>query len=136
MPRPRKIVDCNDLEKRINAYFDGVDAYNSNPDNVIKKFYTWADLLLYLGVHQSTVDMWINNTETYIGYKDCILTAQLRLQAQIEQMGLQDGKKTGIVAFMLKQKHYGGYTDKPISAADSINVNVNLQGMGHKDAFG
>ena len=51
-------------------------------------------------------------------------------------MGFQDGKKTGIVAFMLKQKHYGGYTDKPISAADSINVNVNLQGMGHKDAFG
>lgn len=136
MARPRKIVDCEDLKRHIDAYFESIDKYNSNPEVAVKKYYTWADLLLFLGVHQSTVDTWLNNPETYEGYKDYILTAQLKLQAQIEQMGLQDGKKTGIVAFMLKQKHYGGYTDKPISAADSINVNVNLQGMGHKDAFG
>lgn len=136
MARPRKIVNCDDLKRHIDAYFESVDSYNSNENNTEKKYYTWADLLLFLGVHQSTVDTWLNNTEIYEGYKDCILNAQLRLQAQIEQLGFQDSKKTGIVAFMLKQKHYGGYTDKPISAADSINVNVNLNGMGHKDAFG
>lgn len=136
MARPRKIVDSEDLKRHIKGYFDSVDEYNNNPDNTVKKYYTWADLLLFIGVHQSTIDTWLTETETYDGYKDCILDAQLRLQAQIEQMGFQESKKTGIVAFMLKQKHYGGYTDKPVSAADSINVKVTLEGTGHKDAFG
>lgn len=136
MARPRKIVDSEDLKRHITAYFDSVDKYNDDENVIVKKYYTWADLLLFLGVHQSTVDTWLNDPETYEGYKDHILDAQLRLQAQIEQIGFQDSKKTGIVAFMLKQKHYGGYTDKPVSAADSINVKVTLNGTGHKDAFG
>ena len=128
MARPRKIVDAEDLQRHIDAYFNSVDTS--------KDYYTWPDLLLFLNVTQTTVDKWLTDSDTYPGFADIIKFAQLKLQSQMEKIGLVDGKKTGMIAFMLKQKHYGGYTDKPISAADSINVNVNLQGMGHKDAFG
>lgn len=128
MARPRKIENAEDLQRHIDAYFNSVDRETD--------FYTWPDMLLFLSVTQTTVDRWLSDTDTYPGYADVIKFAQLKLQSQMEKIGLVDGKKTGMIAFMLKQKHYGGYTDKPISAADSINVNVNLQGMGHKDAFG
>ena len=136
MARPRIIADSEDLQRHVNAYFDSVDKNNSNTDSPVKDYYTWPDLLLFLGVTQPTVDRWLTETETYPGYKDVMQVAMLRLQSQIEKMGFGDSKKTGIVAFMLKQKHYGGYTDKPVSAADSINVKVTLEGTGHKDAFG
>ena len=120
----------------IDAYFNKVDEYNNNENNVVKDYYTWPDLLLFLGATQPTVDRWLSDTENYPGFKEVMEVAMLRLQSQIEKMGFGDSKKTGIVAFMLKQKHYGGYTDKPVSAADSINVKVTLNGTGHKDAFG
>lgn len=136
MARPRKIVDCNDLKRHIDAYFESIDSYNNNPDNIVKKYYTWPDLLIFLDVTPKTIENWKSNGESFPGYQEVIEKACLRLQSQMESLGLSDGKKTGMVAFMLKQNHYGGYTDKPVSAADSINVKVTLEGTGHKDAFG
>ena len=135
MARPRKIETAEDLQRNINAYFDSVDNNNANPDNA-KDYYTWPDLLIFLGVTQTSADRWITDSEVYPGFKDIIEMAQLKIQAQLVKTALVDSKKTAISAFLLKQKHNGGYTDKPISAADSINVKVTLDGTGHKDAFG
>lgn len=136
MAKPRTIKDVESLKAAINAYFKSVDDYNKSNETGEKMYYTWPDMLLSMNMTESGIKRWINEPDKYPGFLEQLEIAEMKMQAQLTRTGLNDGKKTGIIAFLLKQKHYGGFTDKPISAADSINVNVNLQGMGHKDAFG
>lgn len=133
--RPRKYETAEALSKAIDSYFDSVDKHNQdNPDG--KMFYTWPDMCLFLNVDNDTIATWLNKPDIYKGFSVPVKRAELRMQAELEQMGRREANKTGIVAYLTKQKHYGGYSDKPANDNGTVTVKVDIAGVKGEDAFG
>ena len=134
MSRQRKLDSAAAVARGVDAYFAHLERKNrEQPERI--RYPTWPGLCCFLGVGRDTLARWVQNEDgQYPGYAEVLQRAAMRLQDALEQAGMSDPKKAGFLVFLLKQKQYGGYTDKP--AADALDVRVELRGMGGQDAFG
>lgn len=135
MAKRRKYDSAAQLTRGIKAYFARIERHNAaDPDSC--QYPTWPGLCLALDVTYDTIAAWRRNEGgQYPGYAEALDKAFLQLQASLEQLALENGKKTSIAAFLLKQKQYGGYSDRPASAEDTRRVQVDIQGVDSEEAF-
>lgn len=131
MARPKKHSDPLELEKKINDYFDSVDTDDVPP--------IWEELLLVLGITRNTWETYKNPvipeniTEEekvkITAVSDCIKKAEGRFTAELAKYGLRHPNKQAMAMFLLKQKHYGGYTDKQEIEHKDLKIDVKINGI-------
>lgn len=121
----RKYKTPEELEEKINAYFDECD------NNCT--LYSEAGLALHLGVTDVTLNRW-RTGEVCKDLKETVEMAFLRIKEQI----LTDPRysEKGMVPyriFLLKQEKFGGYQDR-MEAKTDLSVNVKFgAGMDESD---
>ena len=131
MAGKRKYTDAPELVKKIDEYFDSVDTEDVPP--------IWEELLLYLGITRNTWESYrdpvipenIQDSEKvkYIAISDAIKKAEGRFTAELAKYGLRHPNKQAMAMFLLKQKHYGGYTDKQEIEHKDLKIDVKINGI-------
>lgn len=126
--------DPNKLQEAVNDYFS-----RCKEENILPIF---PELLLHLDITRNTWDAYIadpdidndkyNTDSKYkksidnkIQRSDIIKKAQMRLEAAMTREAAES--KSSAPIFFLKQKFYGGYTDKQeIQAVGDVKISVKL----------
>ena len=118
-----------DFKASIEEYFN-----NCERDNILPLF---PELLLHLDV---SLDSWNNylNPPSIDNLRYRVAAeakkAELRLEAAISRVATTTNKPTGAI-FLLKQPHYGGYTDKQITevGGTDVPITINLKTSSGED---
>lgn len=138
MGRPSKYKTAAEIEQAIDDYFAKVDAENkANPDKACPPIY--EELLLHLDITKNTWDSYINPeyTENMTeeikrnkqALSDAVKKAEHRLSAELAKFGAKYPNRASLVIFFLKQKHYGGYTDKQEIEHKDMKIDISINGV-------
>lgn len=132
-----------DFKALIDEYFN-----NCERDNILPLF---PELLLHLDISLDSWNNYLNPPSIdNLRYKNDIdyrrrmdnkyryaaeaKKAELRLEAAISRVATTTNKPTGAI-FLLKQPHYGGYTDKQITevGGTDVPITINLKTSSGED---
>lgn len=127
-----------EIEQAIDDYFAKVDAENqATPDKACPPLF--EALLLHLDITRNTWDSYINpeitdnmTQEVQVEKKrisDAIKKAEHRLSYELSQFGMKYPNRASLVIFFLKQKHYGGYTDKQEIEHKDMKIDISINGI-------
>lgn len=110
------------LENKCNQYFSSCEEGGRK--------YTQPGLILFLGIAESTFNVWLNNDKgKYTEVSEVLKKAMLRMRDDLEQRG------DTMSLFRLKQPCYGGYADRPCEeVGGGISVSVSFGGEEGKVA--
>lgn len=140
--KPLKITSTK-LEKIINEYFEYCDVTCKTPlypELLIKCDLlreTWED---YRSWDEDIDKQRYENDENYrerinerIKIKALCKKAELRLESSMSNLAI-NGKNTGAI-FLLKQKPYGGYTDKQVTeiGGTDVPISITIKGADGKE---
>lgn len=109
-----------ELEAAIDNYFAEHNTDDNTPD--------WDDMLRKLNISKTTSERYLYDEE-YIkqGYGEAIKKAIGYFTSFWTKYGINHSNCQSLVIFMLKQVHYGGYTDKQqIEQSGSVKVEFNI----------
>ena len=104
-----------ELDEQCKAYFDDCDAEERAP--------TLPGLLLWLGVTEKEWNIWMQGTpgSGYSKHPRVCQKALLEMRDRLEQ------RKDTAAIFLLKQRNYGGYSDRPDpNTAGGIKIHVSF----------
>ena len=132
-----KFRTAAEIEKAIDEYFASVDEENkANPDKACPPIY--EALLLHLDITKNTWDSYINPSitenmtqETVVEkmrISDAVKKAEHRLTTELAKFGAKYPNRASLVIFFLKQKHYGGYTDKQEIEHKDPKIDISING--------
>lgn len=127
-----------EIEQAIDEYFLQVDKENkANPDKACPPIF--ESLLLHLDITRNTWDSYINpeitenmTQEMQIEKRrisDVVKKAEHRLSAELAKFGAKYPNRASLVIFFLKQKHYGGYTDKQEIEHKDMKIDISINGV-------
>lgn len=127
-----------EIEKAIDGYFAKVDKENkANPDKACPPII--EDLWTHLGITRNTWDSYINpeyneNIPEDIklnkqAISDSVKKAEHRLTAELAKFGMKYPNRASLVIFFMKQKHYGGYTDKQEIEHKDMKIDIKINGI-------
>lgn len=133
MGRPKKYANKEDLENKINSYFDWCDSqkqelYNDKGQitKVISKPYTVSGLCLYLGITRETLNQYEDNND----YSDTIKRAKMRIENDVEE-GIMTGR-INTISGIFNLKNNFGWKDKQeiqqeVNGAVGLNIIIGNQ---------
>lgn len=120
--KPLKFRNIEELEKKINLYFEYCDnftktIYEDGEEKIISapKPYTVTGLALYLGMSKDT----LINYHGKAGYKDIIERAKLRIHAYAEEQLFTNNRQA---AMIFNLKNNWGWKDKTEQEVDLNNT--------------
>ena len=148
MARPRKWSDPTKLQKAIDEYFDSLPKgvppiweeimlkldITANTWELYKAGLSGDDLSLYnsLSSNQHRTKLEDNEYKRLSNIQDdseLIKKTEQRMTAAIVRTAYSDPHYTGLAAYLTKQKHYGGYTDKQqTDNGGSMSIDIKLSG--------
>lgn len=127
-----KYRTAKELEEKINSYFARVEEVNDTPP-------IWEELLGYLGITKNTWDTYKSGQSTEnmsdeekiekIRISEVIKKAEEHLSSELVKYGLKNPNRQSLIIFFLKQKHYGGYTDKQEIEHKDLKIDVKINGV-------
>ena len=121
MARPRKYDTPEKLDKAIADYFAYMETTDQAP--------TWANMLLYLNISQSTVLRYQEDKGDYKGFGDPIKKAELMHCDYWQQLALKKPNMAVFCMFELKQPHNGGFRDKPKDdPTHTVSLDIKISG--------
>lgn len=97
----RPCATAPELDLACKSYFDLCDSQEP------PRHPTFPGLLLYLGVTPKTWRAWADGEKGYTKFSPICQKALLEIRDRLEQ------RKDAAAIFLLKQKNYGGYSDRP-----------------------
>jgi hypothetical protein len=113
IPRNRIYDTVEELEDRINAYFDWCDTQRvampssgNNPPKLVNMPYTMSGLCLYLNIDLETFDKYSKNEY----YRELLENARLRVESWLEVQGLLGVTNSAMTMFSLKNRF--GWRDR------------------------
>ena len=131
MARPRKHNNAEELQKLIDGFFAKAAEDDIPP--------IWEDLLTLMGISKNTWDSYKdpvitdNITESekvnIIAVSEVIKKAEQKFTAEMAKFGLRHPNRQSMAMFLLKQKHYGGYTDKQEIEHKDLKIDVKINGI-------
>lgn len=130
--RPMKFKSPEELEKKIESYFDWCDSRTrvkhlvtkDGVHEVVESFprpYTVEGLAVYLKTNRQT----LLNYNDKDGFFDIIEQARVRILANKVEGGLDRTYDSGVAKFMLINNY--GFKDKQETTEDDKNININIQ---------
>lgn len=111
MPRERVYKTPEDLENKIEEYFEDCD--------IKERPYTWDGLSLFLKIHRATLYRYGERED----YADIVEFARLRISDELQVKTLQGEYDKTMAIFTLK--NFAGMSDKVENEVISHNTNVN-----------
>lgn len=116
------------LQEKIDQYFDKCEKDSTFPDR--------ANMLLFLGISEDTIERYERDGDKYPGYAEPIKNAKLRREGMLARgiFGGDSKEVTGMI-FLSKQPSNGGYTDRPAMAIEAKELTIKIDGLG-EGAFG
>ena len=60
---------------------------------------------------------------------DSVKKAEHRLTAELAKFGMKYPNRASLVIFFMKQKHYGGYTDKQEIEHKDMKIDISINGI-------
>ncbi|NCB52729.1 MAG: hypothetical protein EOM54_12770 [Clostridia bacterium] len=108
------------LETKVNAYFASCAEENKKPNK--------QGLAVYLNVFSETLDDWAKES-AFPGFSPVIKKAFNRMSDLFQQ------RTDSMAMISVRQPCYGGFVDKPAVSADSLRIEVKIDGCG-ADPFG
>lgn len=151
--RKRKYETAEQLQAAIDNYFASVDKRNADAQergDTWHEYYTYEGMLLHLDLSPESIARWeaiasgadydgrVYDTEQRDIYKQfatIVKRAVRRLGNELQQVALNSPNKQSFAIFCLKQKHYGGYADKPPEAQEAIKIDIKIKGDGGNNPF-
>ena len=127
-----KYKTAKELDNKINSYFAQVKENEDTPP-------IWEDLLGYLGITRNTWEsyklgecsenMSEEDKEEKKLISDVIKKAEDKLTSEMAKYGLKNPNRQSLVIFFMKQKHYGGYTDKQEIEHKDMKIDIKINGI-------
>ncbi len=115
--RPFKTV--RELENGIAAYFSECGETGSYPDE--------AGMILRLGLQREDYDRYLSGLNGK-GYAACLKKARLKRESIIVRDLYASEKATTGKIFLARQANNGGLSDKPKEAAQTMTIDVKING--------
>ena len=88
------------------------------------------DLVEVFNIPVGVLRKWYNGEAPYGEYADVMKELSCYQEEYLVRHGLEDPKMQSFYIFMLKQKKYGGYTDKQEHGDAAVKVDVTINGAG------
>ena len=127
-----KYRTAKELEEKINKYFAKVKDLDDTPP-------IWEELLGYLGITKNTWDTYKLGEATErmseeekiekLRISEVIKKAEDYLTSELAKYGLKNPNRQSLVIFFMKQKHYGGYTDKQEIEHKDMKIDIKINGV-------
>lgn len=127
-----KYRTAKELEDKINRYFADVAEAKETPP-------IWEELLGYLGITRNTWETYkLGEASDKLSddekkekklIADVIKKAEDRLTSEMAKYGLKNPNRQSLVIFFMKQKHYGGYTDKQEIEHKDMKIDIKINGV-------
>lgn len=152
--RKRKYETAEQLQAAIDGYFTAVDKHNNEAQargDTWREYYTYEGMLLHLDLSPDTISRWEaiaaggevdggrtfddEQRQIYKEFARIIKRAVRRLGNELQQVALNSPNKQSFAIFCLKQKHYGGYADKPPETQEAIKIDIKIKGDGGDNPF-